>query len=118
MKEGEAPILMPIFEIDTSLAEQIEKVLSATHVVKTLNTVTAAVTVDPNIIEGEITAFLSGNDAEAERVTKTILHKFGWSDILDLGDITTARGPEMYFPLWLRIYFAHGHTNFGIKVVR
>ena len=33
---------------------------------------------------------------------------FGWTDknIIDLGDITSARATEMYLPLWLRIFGA------------
>ncbi len=118
MKEGEAPILIPNVSNLTSLAEQIQKALPETHVVKTLNTVTAPVMVEPGIVGEEISVFLSGNDVDAKLVTKTILHEFGWTDIIDLGDITTARGPEMFLPLWLRLYFAQGHANFGIKVVR
>ena len=34
-----------------------------------------------------------------------LLESFGWprGAVLDLGDITAARGPEMYLPLWLRL---------------
>ena len=46
-----------------------------------------------------------------------LLRSFGWSDIVDLGDITTARGIEMYLPLWARMY-ALGSPMFNIKVVR
>jgi 8-hydroxy-5-deazaflavin:NADPH oxidoreductase len=47
-----------------------------------------------------------------------ILRSFGWRDILDLGDITTARGTEMYLPLWLRLWGALGTGTFNISVVR
>ncbi|HEY8719968.1 MAG TPA: hypothetical protein VIM26_15410, partial [Pengzhenrongella sp.] len=40
------------------------------------------------------------------------------TDVIDLGDITTARGPEMYLPLWLRLWGAVGTGMFNIKVVR
>lgn len=36
----------------------------------------------------------------------------------DLGDITTARGVEMYLPLWLRLYAILPSPMFSIKVVR
>ena len=39
-------------------------------------------------------------------------------DIVDLGDITTARGPEMLVPLWLRLFGVFGQVPFGIRVVR
>ena len=38
--------------------------------------------------------------------------------MLDLGDLTAARGLEMYIPLWLRLYGAVGRPGFNIKVVR
>ena len=43
---------------------------------------------------------------------------FGWQRrIIDLGDITAARGTEMYLPLWLRLW-ARRSAMFNIKVVR
>jgi hypothetical protein len=29
------------------------------------------------------------------------LQRFGWRNIIDLGDITTGRGAEMLLPVWL-----------------
>ena len=51
---------------------------------------------------------------------KQLLGSFGWSEdrIIDLGDITTSRGPEMYLPLWLELYGALGTGTLNIKVVR
>ena len=50
---------------------------------------------------------------------KGLLQSFGWpgEDILDLGDITTARGPELYIPLWLRLYGTVGSGHFNIALV-
>lgn len=44
---------------------------------------------------------------------------FGWpgKNILDLGDISSARGTEMYLPLWLRIWGATNNGAFNIKIV-
>jgi predicted dinucleotide-binding enzyme len=47
--------------------------------------------------------FVSGDDAAAKQQVIEILKEFGWIHLLDLGDITTARGTEMYLALWLRI---------------
>jgi hypothetical protein len=38
--------------------------------------------------------------------------------VIDLGDITTARGTEMYLPLWTRIWAATQNPMFNVKVVR
>jgi hypothetical protein len=50
---------------------------------------------------------------------KGILGDFGWSQhaIIDLGDITGARGQEMYLPLWLRLMGTLGRPDFNIAVV-
>jgi hypothetical protein len=42
----------------------------------------------------------------------------GWRDVIDLGDITSARGAEGYVALWLRLWGAPQVPMFNIKVVR
>jgi hypothetical protein len=102
-----------------SLGEQIQRAFPAVKVVKTLNTMNAYLMVGPQqLADGNHTVFVSGNDAAAkERVTE-LLRSFGWRDIVDLGDITTARGTEMYVALWARLYMGLGKPMFSIKVVR
>ena len=39
-------------------------------------------------------------------------------DVIDLGALETARGPEMYLTLWIRTALALGGSDFNIKVVR
>src|SRR5215211_4304799 len=105
---------------DDSLAEQIQRANPEVRVVKTLNTVNANVMVEPSLVPGEHNLFVSGDDADAKAEVVDLLESFGWQRdlILDLGDITTARGPEMYLPLWLRLFGAVGAPNFNIHVVR
>jgi predicted dinucleotide-binding enzyme len=88
-------------------------------VVKALNTMNAYLQVDPGqLAGGDHTAFVSGNDAEAKSTVVDLLRSFGWTDVIDLGDITTARGTEMYLPLWVRLYGILPSPMFSIKVVR
>jgi 8-hydroxy-5-deazaflavin:NADPH oxidoreductase len=47
-----------------------------------------------------------------------LLKSFGWHDIFDLGDITTARGPEMLLPIWVRIFSATRNPMFALRLVR
>ena len=103
-----------------SLAEQIQRAFPYTKVVKTLNTVTARLMVNPRLVAGgEHTIFVSGNDAEAKKsVCEWLEAWFGWKHILDLGDITTARGMEMYMALWLRLAGALGTGVLNIHVVK
>lgn len=104
---------------DDSLAERIQRNFPKARVVKALNTVNANVMVDPGKVgDGEHATFLAGNDHEAKEIVRGILASFGWKQIIDLGDITTARGPEMYLPLWIRMWGALGSADFNIKIVR
>ena len=101
-----------------SLGEQIQKTFPEAKVVKTLNTVTAAVMVDPALIPVPHTMFVSGNDANAKNaVTKLLKDGFGWKEVLDLGDLSAARAQEMYLPLWLRLYMKMQTANVNVHVV-
>jgi 8-hydroxy-5-deazaflavin:NADPH oxidoreductase len=105
----------------TSLAEEIQGAFPEARVVKSLNTVSAAVMTAPEALAGGgHTMFVAGNDQEAKvLVEKAILRDgFGWKDVKDLGDIRAARGMEMYLPLWLSLMMAGGAgPMFNIAVV-
>jgi predicted dinucleotide-binding enzyme len=103
-----------------SLGEQIQKAFPGAKVVKTLNTTTALVMVNPaQVAGGDHDLFVSGNDAEAKaRVSELLQHWFGWRSVIDLGDITTARGPEMLLPIWVRLWGALGTPMFNFKIAR
>jgi predicted dinucleotide-binding enzyme len=103
---------------DDSLGEQIQRAFPDVRVVKTLNTVTAAVMVEPSLVPGTHTIFVSGDDAGAKAQVGELLHAFGWplDSILDLGGIETARGPEMYLPLWVRLWGATGTAILNVEV--
>ncbi|MFO0758017.1 MAG: NAD(P)-binding domain-containing protein [Byssovorax sp.] len=105
---------------DDSLGEQIQRVLPKTKVVKTLNTVNAYLMANPGLVAGgDHTMFMSGNDADAKATVAGFLREgFGWKDVVDLGDITTARGTEMYLPLWVRLFGALKSPMFNVKLVR
>jgi predicted dinucleotide-binding enzyme len=102
-----------------SLAEQIQAAFPDLRVVKTLNTMNANLMTHPGqLAGGGHTVFVSGNDPEAKDVVTGLLTSFGHTDIIDLGDITTARGTEMLLPVWTRLYAALGTPVFQFKVVR
>ena len=103
-----------------SLGEQIQSTYPDLKVVKSLNTMNAYIMVNPSFVPGDHPGFMSGNDAAAKDTVKGILNSFGWKDnnIMDVGDITSARGVEMILPLWVRLYGAlkHGTFNFHIAM--
>jgi predicted dinucleotide-binding enzyme len=113
-----ANILPPVEGVSESLGEQIQKAFPLARVVKTLNTINCEVMVNPGKLSASHTVFLSGNDEGAKKAVRSLLEAFGWSDILDLGDITTARASERYLPLWLAAAKSLGTVAFNVKIVR
>lgn len=105
---------------EDSLAEQIQRAHPEARVVKTLNTLTAALMVNPGAVGGgDHTVFVSGDDAEARaRVAEWLEEWFGWRDVVDLGGLSTARGTEMWLALWVRLMSALDTPMFNLKVVR
>lgn len=103
-----------------SLGEQLQRAFPRLRVVKTLNTTNVRVMIDPAAVAGgDHTMFVCGNDAAAKAdATRWLGEWFGWRDVVDLGDITTARGTEMLLPLWLRLWGALGTPMFNFKVAR
>jgi predicted dinucleotide-binding enzyme len=106
---------------EDSLGEQIQRAFPEVKVVKTLNTVNHVLMVNPSLVPGDHNLFISGNDADAKRKVVELLSSFGWpeANVIDLGDISTARGPEMYLPLWLRLLMqSNFDPHFNIQVQR
>ncbi|UNK46120.1 NADPH-dependent F420 reductase [Arthrobacter sulfonylureivorans] len=101
-----------------SLGEQIQRAFPAARVVKALNTLTADLQARPGLLSDPGTVFVSGNDADAKNTVTGLLKDFGHQDVIDLGDIKTARGVEMLLPVWLRLYSALGTPQFNFKIVR
>ena len=109
-----------LFVKDTdSLAEQIQRAFPDARVVKSLNTMTAALMVDPaRVAGGDHSTFVSGNDEDAKREVVALLGSLGHTDVIDLGDLSTARGAEMLMPVWLRLMGALGTPFFNFKIIR
>ncbi|HEV2017906.1 MAG TPA: NAD(P)-binding domain-containing protein [Gemmatimonadaceae bacterium] len=111
----------PTFSVPNtdSLAEQIQRAFPTAHVVKSLNTVTAPVMVEPSIIPGVHDMFVSGNDAKAKaQVINLLKTGFGWKEVIDLGDIGGARAQEMLLALWVRLYMRLQTPNVNVHVAR
>ena len=102
-----------------SLAEQIQRAFPQSRVVKSLNTVTASVMIDPGSVgDGDTTIFAAGDDAEARQQVVGLLRELGWKDVIELDGLHNARGLEMWLPLWVRLMAALGTAEFNIKLVR
>lgn len=102
-----------------SLAEQIQRAHPEAHVVKSLNTVTARVMVNPGSVgEGDTTVFVAGDEASARAVVKELLAALGWRDVIELDGLHNARGLEMWLSLWVRLTGTLGTPTFNLKIVR
>jgi len=114
--QGMPPSLDPVNT--DSLGEQIQRAFPELRVVKTLNTMNCRIMVDPGLVPGTHSVFVSGDDADAKKVVTELLVSFGWpaADVLDLGDISTARGTEMLLPIWLRLWGSLGHSDFNFHI--
>ncbi|MFJ2936023.1 NADPH-dependent F420 reductase [Streptomyces sp. NPDC087219] len=102
-----------------SIAEQLQRAFPETRIVKSLNTMTNTVMVEPGRVPGHHNVFLSGDDEDAKAVVAGLLGSFGWAPdrILDLGDLTSARATEQLVQLWLRLYGMLGTGDFNFSVV-
>jgi predicted dinucleotide-binding enzyme len=101
-----------------SLGEQIQRAFPDAKVVKALNTMNAGVMVNPSSVPGDHDVFICGNDAGAKSQTSDLLRSFGWRTIVDLGDISGARGVEMLLPLWLRLMGTFKTATFNFHIAR
>jgi predicted dinucleotide-binding enzyme len=104
-----------------SLGEQAQREFPDVRVVKALNTVNCDIMVDPARVPGDHNLIICGNDAGAKReVTRLLAEWFHWkpANIIDLGDISSSRGTEMFLALWIRLFGVLGTPHFNIHIVR
>jgi predicted dinucleotide-binding enzyme len=103
---------------DDSLAERIQRAHPDAKVVKTLNTINNDVMVEPSLVPGEHVLFVCGDDDDAKAHAVELVGSFGWPSerVIDLGDITAARGAELYVALWLRLMGVLGTPHFNIAI--
>ncbi|MEV2211409.1 NAD(P)-binding domain-containing protein [Streptomyces sp. NPDC050997] len=114
--EGMPPRLDPVNT--DSLGEQVQRAFPEAKVVKTLNTMSCFIMVEPGRVAGAHNVFVGGEDAGAKKQVAEMLVSFGWpeSAVIDLGGIETSRGTEMLLPLWLRLMGSLGHTDFNFHI--
>ena len=74
--------------------------------------------VEPSLVPGDHVLFVCGNDDDAKERAVELLASFGWprERVIDLGDITAARGAELYVALWLRLRGVLGTPHFNIAI--
>ena len=118
--QGTPPRILDRY-VTTSLGETIQQLLPSAHVVKTLNTINYKLMVDAREVNsGNHDLFLCGNDVEAKNQAKHFLvENFHWKpeNLIDLGDIKSARTMEAIVPFWVLVYRSIGTPLFNFKIV-
>jgi len=99
-----------------SLGERVQRWLPEARVVKALNTVFAAVMVEPARSGGDPDMFIAGNDPAAKQQVCTLLAAFGWS-VVDIGDIQNARWLEALSLLWVVYHQQTGTLHHAFKLL-
>jgi hypothetical protein len=79
----------------------------------------AYIMVNPSLLPDDHNVFLNGNDPSAKNEVKILLISFGWKEknIIDMGDISTARGTEQLLPIWVRLWGSLQTPMFNFKIV-
>jgi len=62
--------------------------------------------------------FMCGNDSGAKSEVEKLLRSFGWEKIIDLGDISAARGTEQLLPAWVRLMGKLETPMFNFSIVQ
>jgi 8-hydroxy-5-deazaflavin:NADPH oxidoreductase len=103
-----------------SLAERLQRAFPSARVVKSLNTMTASVMVDPALVPGEHVVFVAGDDPAARTTVTDLLGEIGWGPgrVVDLGGLAAARGMEMFVVLWWSITKALGTYELNVAIQR
>lgn len=101
-----------------SLGEVIQRQFTDVKVVKALNTMNCQLMVNPGLLSDPGNLFICGNDADAKTEVENLLKSFGWEKIIDLGDISAARGTEQILPIWVRLMGVLGTPMFNFSIVK
>lgn len=101
-----------------SLGEVIQRQFTDIKVVKALNTMNCQLMVNPGLLKDPGSVFICGNDAQAKAEVESLLQSFGWKKIIDLGDISAARGTEQILPIWVRLMGKLGTPMFNFSIVQ
>jgi predicted dinucleotide-binding enzyme len=119
---GMPPSLLPKYCNTYSLGEEVQKFLPGAKVVKALNTVTATLMVNANLVnDGNHNLFICGNDIDAKNKVKHLLaENFNWKpeNILDFGSIKSARLTEAIVPFWVGVMLLLETPMFNYHVVK
>ena len=101
----------------TSGAEELQKKLPESNVVKGLNTVFAAYMSTGHVGARQLTAFIAGDDTESKAAILSLAGKLGF-DAVDAGPLKSARSLEPLGLLQIQLGYVYGlGPKIGFKLV-
>jgi hypothetical protein len=102
----------------TSTAEQTQKKLPQSYVVKAFNTVFAPNQSTARVGNEQLTAFIAGDKSEAKQTVAQLTKDIGF-DPVDCGPLKAARNLEAMANLIINLAYKHGMGNkMGYKLVK
>jgi predicted dinucleotide-binding enzyme len=106
----EGDFARPMASVDHSIGKLLQTEFPDALIVKALNTMNNKIMVNPSLVPGDHVVFLSGDSGLAKERVTALLMAFGWrpQQIVDLGGIDTAVGPEMMMAVWMKVVIARG----------
>src|SRR3989338_5134516 len=99
-----------------SAAALIQTWLPDAKVVKAFNIIPAPIMVNPKQL-GDATLFVAGHH-DGKAFVRGIAEKWGWTDIVDMGDITAAYWIEMLAMFVIQYGFKYNDWTFAMKFLR
>lgn len=103
---------------DDSLGEQLQRAHPDADIVKTFNTLSHVLMVNPGALPEEHDVFVAGESETAKEQVSTLIERLGHKTPLDLGGIEASRGLEAWLLLWTRLYGVIGTPFYNLRLVR
>lgn len=98
--------------------EKVQRWLPLSKVVKAFNIINAYIMVGPEREEGDPDLFICGNDQEAKNLITEISRKWGWKNIIDLGDIAESYWLEALAMVWIHYGFKYNIWTHAFKLLK
>lgn len=100
-----------------SAGERIQKWLPDSKVVKSFNTISAHIMINPKLEEGTPDLLIAGNDDDSKKIVIDIAKNLGWKNVIDMGDISKSFLLEANAMLWIEFGFKYNHWTHAFKLL-
>ncbi len=103
--------------VGDSAAEQVQRWLPKSSVVKAFNTVNHSHMVKPSFPGGPPDMFICGNDEAARNLVAAVCRDFGWG-VIDMGGLEAARLIEPLALIYIRNAIRTENWNYAFKLLK